>query len=347
MHIAQIAPLYQPVPAKFYGSVERLISMLTEELVRRDHDVTLFASGDSVTTARLEPMNHNALWHPRDNWPDPTAARFQMLAMLSDVYSRADEFDVIHSHVDIYTLPFARLAACPTIITLYGRLDLDYLPAIYQRFPGARLVSISLAQRAPLAHLDLDWIGHVPGGIPIDSYRYYPEPGSYLAFVGRITPVKRPDLAVQVARDNGLPLKVAGVITPRDYSYWTDAIRPLFQENGVDFIGEISDEDKPEFYGAALATLFPSDWPESFGLVVLESLACGTPVVALDRGAIREIICDGVHGFICPDSDAMTQAVGRIGDIERAACRQRSLQFRSENMVRAYEEIYRSALAGA
>lgn len=338
MRIAQVAPPFEAVPPQLYGGTERVISALTEELVRRGHDVTLFASGDSKTRARLVATNDRALW--REPHLEQGMGRFHILAMLSDVYRRAEEFDVIHAHTDEYTLPFARLTDTPTVITLHGRQDIARKVWLHARLRGPALVSVSLAQRAPLAGLDLHWAGCVPNGLPIDNYRFHPTAGHYLAFVGRITPDKRPDLAVEVARAAGLPLKVAAAVHSADRAYWETTIEPLFASHDVEFLGEVGDEAKSQLLGGALATLFPSDWPEPFGLVVVESLACGTPVIALDRGAIRELFRHGVHGFVCEDVASMIDAVRKVGDLDRAACRERATYFGPQRLADDYERIY-------
>jgi glycosyltransferase involved in cell wall biosynthesis len=340
MRIAQVAPLVESIPPERYGGTERVISTLTEELVRRGHDVTLFASGDSRTEARLAPMSEQAFWRSGPQL-HPEIPRLHTMAMLSDVYRRADEFDVIHSHTSHYTFPFAQASGHTTVVTLHGLLNIDYVRWIHARLRGTPLVSVSMNQRTPLADLGVNWVGCVPSGIPIDSYKFNASPaGDYLVFVGRIAPYKGPHLAVEIARAAGLPLKVGAAIHPVEQQFWEEKIRPLFDENDVEFLGEVSDEQKSELFGGALATLFPSDWPEPFGLVIAESLACGTPVIALDRGAVRELINDGVHGFACPDVPSMVSAVARVADISREACRERALRFSPAQMAADYERIY-------
>lgn len=347
MKIAILAPLSNPVPPELYGGTERVVSTLTEELVRRGHDVTLFASGDSRTAARLVPMCEKALWKVADQGAD-RLARIEMLAMLSDAYRRAGEFDVIHAHTDEeYTPAFARLTRTPTVLTLHGRLDLSPYPWECERLQVTSLVSVSMAQRRPLRHLDLPWAGVVHNGIPIERFPFFPEPGEYLAFVGRITPDKRPDLAVKVAREAGLPLKVAAAVHSVDTDYWRDEIRPLFRADDVEFLGEINDEEKAELFGGALATLFPSDWPEPFGMVMPESMATGTPVIALDRGAAREVVEPGVSGFICQDGAEMVRAVGAVDQLDRALCRKQAARFSAQRLAEDYEKIYSAAVADA
>jgi glycosyltransferase involved in cell wall biosynthesis len=345
MRIAQVAPLMHPVPPPGYGGTERVIALLTEELIRRGHQVTLFAAGDSQTGATLVPMTPRALADPRSPKYSARRPRLELLAMLSDVYSRANEFDVIHSHAEEYTLPFARMVSQPTVMTMHSRLDRDELGWLFTRMPGVALVSVSMAQRAPLNGLPSPWAGCVPNGIAVHRYRLNPRPGSYLLFVGRICPDKRPDLAVRVARAVGLPLKVAATIHRVDQAYWADVVRPLFEQNNVEFLGEVREADKPDLYAGAFATLFPSDWPEPFGLVVLESLAAGTPVVALDRGAIRELLTDGVHGFIRPDAESMARALDAVDGLDRAECRAQAMRFGPAQLADGYERIYRRIAA--
>jgi glycosyltransferase involved in cell wall biosynthesis len=340
MRIAQVAPLFEAIPPARYGGVERVVSTLTDELVRRGHDVVLFASGDSRTEATLVPVTEHALWRTINQQPNSKLARYQTLAMLSDVYRRADEFDVIHAHTDVYTLPFAGLTDRPTVLTLHGRLDLPDLAWLFTRLDSASLVSVSEAQRAPLAGLPLNWAGCVPNGIPMDTYAFWPEAGSYLVFLGRLAREKRPDLAVAVARATGLPLKIAGVVHSVDREYWHGEVEPMMAGADVEYVGEVDDRQKAKLLGGALATLFPSDWLEPFGLVLAESLACGTPVVALDRGAVREIVRDGVDGFVCADGAAMVEAVRSIARIDRATCRERALRFSGGRLAEDYEKVY-------
>lgn len=307
--------------------------------------MTLFASGDSQTSATLVPMTPRALSDPRSPQYSARRPRLELLAMLSDVYSRADEFDVIHSHAEEYTLPFARMVSRPTVMTMHSRLDRDELGWLFTRMPGVALVSVSMAQRAPLNGLPSPWAGCVPNGIAVHLYHFHPRPGRYLLFVGRICPDKRPDLAVRVAQAVGLPLKVAAAVHRADEDYWTDVVRPLFERNNVEFLGEVREADKPDLYGEAFATLFPSDWPEPFGLVALESLAAGTPVVALDRGAIRELLIDGVHGFIRPDAEGMVGAVNAVAGLDRAECRAQAMRFGPAQLADGYEHIYQRIAA--
>ncbi|HUZ02881.1 MAG TPA: glycosyltransferase family 4 protein, partial [Thermomicrobiaceae bacterium] len=277
MRIAQIAPLYERVPPKLYGGTERVVHALTEELVRRGHDITLFASGDSLTSARLIPMVETGV-----RLGGATDALALHVAMLEEIYSRAERYDVIHSHVDALAFPFARAAATPTVSTTHGRLDLHEYRRLYARFPEQRLVSISHCQRTPLRDLPLRWLGTVHNGIRLEHFPFRPEPDDppYLVFLGRISPEKGPVEAVAVARAVGLPLKVAAKIDERDREWAAAHFLPLLDGPGVEFIGEVDEEAKAELLGGALALLFPISWPEPFGMVMVEALACGTPVIA-------------------------------------------------------------------
>ncbi|MEV0156321.1 glycosyltransferase family 4 protein [Micromonospora sp. NPDC050686] len=347
LKIAMAAPLSTPVPPERYGGTERVVSVLTEELVRRGHDVTLFASGDSRTAARLVPVCEKALWKVADEGAE-RLLRVETLAMLSDIYRRAGDFDVIHAHTEEeFALAFARLTHTPTVLTLHDRLDLKPFLWSCERLQAAALVSVSMAQRLPVRHLDLPWFASVHNGIRVEKYPFFPEPGEYLAFVGRISPDKRPDLAVQVARETGLPLKVGAAVHSVDLEYWRDEINPLFRANDVEFLGEINDEEKAVLFGGALATLFPSDWPEPFGIVMPESMATGTPVIALDRGAAREVVEPGVSGFICQGVEEMIQAVGVVGQLDRALCRKQALRFSAERLADSYENVYHAAVVEA
>jgi glycosyltransferase involved in cell wall biosynthesis len=350
LRIAQVAPLLETVPPHQYGGTERVIHGLTEHLVRLGHDVTLFAAGGSRTSAKLvaaapapfrSSMNREALID---------VAPHLHLQMLADVYRRAHEFDVIHAHTDIWTLPFLRLASTPTVMTLHGRLDLDVVQRVFPLYPDATLVSISDSQRAPLDHFPIEWAATIPNGLILDDYFAAPRTdGGYVAFIGRITPEKRPDWAVEIAERAGVPLKVAAKVDPLDIDYWTDAIEPLLHRRRIEYLGEISEPEKPAFLAGAHALVFPIDWPEPFGLVMIEALAAGTPVVALRRGSVEEILIDGENGYICDTLDEMVDAVRRIVDgrgPSPEACRARAAQFSAEAMTQRYLHVYRAALAG-
>jgi len=281
MKIAQVSPLYESVPPKLYGGTERVVSNLTEELVRLGHDVTLFASGDSRTSAKLVAPCSQALRLDAD-------CRDQMayhMILLDQVFERIKDFDIVHFHIDYLHYPLSRRATTAHVTTLHGRLDLPELATLYRRFPDVPLVSISDAQRRPIA--SANWQGTVYHGLPRDLYEFHPATGKYLAFLGRISPEKRVDRAIEIACRSGLPLKIAAKVDPADREYFKCEIEPLLDDPLVEFIGEIDDRQKSEFLGGALALLFPIDWPEPFGLVMIESMASGTPVIGWKRFGSR------------------------------------------------------------
>jgi len=346
MRIAQLAPLYEDVPPTAYGGTERVIANLCDGLTASGHEVTLFATGTSRTQAALEPVVSGPL---RDCM---TAAEMMEvgphlhLRMLADVYERAAEFDVIHSHADLWTLPFVRSVATPTVLTLHGRLDLPSARRLLPLYSEVSLVSISDHQRLALDGLGVRWAATVPNGLDLDDYhRCERSAGTHLAFVGRLCPEKRPDLAVEIAHRTRRQLQVAAKVDPTDEEYFAESIKPLFDEHDVKYVGEVGEQRKPAFYAAAAATLFPSDWPEPFGLVMIESLAAGTPVIALRRGAVPEVIEHGVSGFICDDVDEMVAAVDRIGELDPAACRRRARDFGADQMCARYQSVYADALS--
>jgi glycosyltransferase involved in cell wall biosynthesis len=344
VRIAQVAPLYERVPPLLYGGTERVVAYLTDELVRRGHQVTLFASGDSETRARLVAPVARALRLDPEA-PDPLSAH---VLELSCVFEHAADFDVIHCHVDYLAFPFARLVRTPTVHTLHGRLDLPHLVPLFRHFRGLPLVSISDAQRDPVRSLDLAWAGTVRHGLPLERYPYSPDGGGYLAFLGRISPEKRLDLAIAVARRVGLPLKIAAKVDPADRRYFEEEIRPLLDDPLVEYLGEIGDDAKPAFLGQALALLFPVDWPEPFGLVMIEAMACGTPVVARGCGAVPEVVVSGRTGYVVDTLDELVDAVKRVGNLDRAECRRHVEEhFTVERMADDYEAIYRRLLAGS
>jgi glycosyltransferase involved in cell wall biosynthesis len=339
MRIAQVAPLYERVPPAFYGGTERVVAYLTEELVRRGHDVTLFASGDSRTCARLTAPTERALRLDPDA-RDPLSLH---VIELAQVFERAEDFDVIHCHVDYLAFPFARLVGTPTVHTLHGRLDLPHLVPLFRHFHDVPVVSISDAQRAPLRHLRPAWRGTVYHGLPLEAFPFSPRGGSYLAFLGRIAPEKRPDLAIEVAKRVGLPLKIAAKVDPADRAYFEREIAPLLDHSLVEFVGEIGDAGKGAFLGGALALLFTIDWPEPFGLVMIEAMACGTPVIARPCGSVPEVLDPGLTGFLADTVEELVDAVKRVDTIDRAACRRHvERRFAVERMADDYEAIYRS-----
>ena len=335
LRIAQVAPLYESVPPKSYGGTERVVAYLTEELVRRGHQVTLFASGDSTAKAKIQSTYPAAL---RAAGLPHLGASLQMPA-LSEVFDRSDRFDIIHCHIDYWSFPFGRLVATPTVTTLHGRLDIEELHGIYRYYSDAPVVSISDAQRAPLP--ELNWLDTVYHGLPKEQLRFNPRPGKYLAFLGRIAPEKRPDLAIEIAHRAGIPLKLAAKIDVVDRDYFESTIRPRIDSHNVEFIGEIGESEKSQFLGDALALLFPIDWPEPFGLVMIEALACGTPVIARPRGSVPEILNHGVTGFVSSSLNDLVHAVRRVSDIPRGKCREVfETRFTADAMAANYERIY-------
>lgn len=336
LRIAQVAPLYESVPPKLYGGTERVVSYITEELVRRGHEVTLFASGDSLTDANLVPGCERALRLERK----PELGCSLQLAMLAEVFESArDNFDIVHAHIDYWSFPFASLTGTPAITTMHGRLDISDLHPVYKRFRDAALVSISDMQRAPLP--GVNWVATVHHGMPRNLLRLNERRGSYLAFIGRISPEKGIDRAIEVALRSGVPLKIAAKVDVVDREYFEAVIKPLIKPPMIEYIGEIDDEQKNEFLGGALALMFSIDWPEPFGLAMIEALACGTPVIARPCGAVPEIIRPGVTGFLASETDELVAAVGKIDSISRAECRREfEERFTSEVMVAKYERVY-------
>jgi glycosyltransferase involved in cell wall biosynthesis len=341
MRIAQVSPLFESVPPKLYGGTERVVSWVTEELVRRGHDVTLFASGDSHTRARLiAPCRRSLRLDPAR--PDPIAFHTMELAQ---VFDRAREFDVIHCHVDYLAFPFGRLVATPTLHTLHGRLDLRHMVQVLSEFRDVPLVSISDGQRAPVADLPLNWLATVYHGVPAETVPFHPEPGNYLAFLGRLSPEKGVHVAIEVAKRVGLPLRIAAKVDAADLSYF-EQIRPLLNHPLVEFIGEVADDEKWRFLGEALCLLFPIDWPEPFGITMIEALACGTPVVARPAGSVPEVLRDGATGYIAETVQELVVAVKRVDLIDRAGCRREvEERFSVGAMTDRYEAAY-ARLAG-
>jgi glycosyltransferase involved in cell wall biosynthesis len=342
LRIAQLAPLYERIPPKLYGGTERVVSYITEELVRRGHQVTLFASGDSETGALLVPGCPQSLRLAGK----AELGGFLQLPMISDVYDgAANRFDVIHSHIDYWSFPFARLTNVPTVATMHGRLDVEELHPVYARYRSMPLVSISDAQRTPLPLMN--WVDTIYHGLPRDLLRFSPGPGKYLAFLGRISPEKRPDLAIEVARRVGIPLKLAAKVDAVDRDYFQTVIKPLLSPPDIEYIGEIGEPEKSEFLGNALAFMFTIDWPEPFGLAMIEALACGTPVVARPCGSIPEVIRNGATGFIVKSVEEMVAAVRDIGKLAREECRREfENRFTVEIMVDRYEQVYRQLIEG-
>ncbi len=335
MRIAQVAPLYESVPPRLYGGTERVVSWLTEKLVSLGHDVTLFASGDSVTNARLVPVCKQAL-RLDSQCIDPMAHH---TLMVEQVFNRADQFDLIHFHIDYLPFSLSRRVQVPCITTLHGRQDLPDLVPLYREFSEVPLISISDAQRQPLPWVN--WVGTVHHGLPVNSLLQKEGKGDYLAFLGRVSPEKGVDRAIEIAIRSGMKLKIAAKVDRGDREYFERKIKPLLNHPLVEFIGEIGASEKQEFLGNAAALLFPIQWPEPFGLVMIESMACGTPVIAHPFGSVPEIIPDGVAGFLVRDLDEAVEAVKRIGDLDRRECRQHfELNFTDERMARDYVKAY-------
>ena len=340
MKIAQIAPLMESVPPKLYGGTERIVSYLTEELVRLGHDVTLFASGDSITAANLVPCCRAAL-RLDSSVRDPVPHHMLQLERLR---SYKAEFDILHFHIDFLHFPTFRSRAGRTITTLHGRQDLADLKPLYREFDDMPLVSISDNQRKPIANANFE--ATVYHGLPLSLHKANNQPrGGYLAFLGRMSPEKRPDRAIEIARANGVPLKIAAKVDKADEAYFREQIAPLLAGPGVEFIGEINESQKNAFLGEARALLFPIDWPEPFGLVMIEAMACGTPVLAFDHGSVREIIDDGVTGRIVRTLGEAIAALPEVMALDRHRVRRRFEQrFSAERMAKDYLAVYRSLM---
>lgn len=342
MRIAQIAPLHESVPPKFYGGTERVVSWLTEELVRRGHEVTLFASGDSQTQARLIPFREQALRLDK-NAIDTVAPH---ILMVEKAFQMADQFDLIHGHIDYYPYALARRhPQVAFVATLHGRLDIPELQPLYDEFKDIPVISISNAQRTPL--LQARWVGTVYHGLPLDLHPFYAKPGDYLAFLGRVSPEKGLDTAIEIATQVGMPLKVSIKIDPVDRQYYESYIYPMIRDNpNVELIEEISEQEKSELLGKAYAVLFPIRWPEPFGLVMIESMACGTPVIATRFGSVPEVMVDGETGFIITSVAEAVEAVAKVGSLSRQRVRQVfEERYSVTRMVDTYEVIYQQLVA--
>ncbi|MDE2517465.1 MAG: glycosyltransferase family 4 protein [Rhodospirillales bacterium] len=343
MRIAQISPLFEAVPPKLYGGTERVVYSLTEELVAMGHDVTLFASGDSITSATLAPMRREALRL------DPTvrdwvATYFRMVEL---IYRRAEEFDILHFHIDYFPLSLFSRQKVPFLTTLHGRLDLKEFQEVYSEFPDAPTVSISDSQRRPIP--DINWVRTVLHGMPVNLLTPQKvDNRDYLAFLGRISPEKGADRAIRIAARAGMKIKIAAKVDNADKAYFESQIAPLLKQGHVEFIGEIDDSQKPAFLSGARALLFPIDWPEPFGLVMIESMACGTPVIAYNHGSVPEVMTDGVTGFIVDTEDQAVAALAKIDQIDRTALRAHfERRFSARRMAEDYVTLYRDLIAGA
>jgi|SRR5579871_455047 len=341
MRIAQIAPLAESVPPRLYGGTERVVHWLTEELVRQGHQVTLFATGDSVTSAELVAVT------PRALRLDGAVKDYQPYhyLLVDTVFRRASEFDVLHFHIDMIHYPLFRSMAQRIVTTMHGRLDLPDIHPLYRAFPDLALVSISLAQRRPMP--PVKWVANIPHGFPPQLLRPQFEKGEYLAFLGRICPEKGLDKAIEIAKRAGIPLKIAAKVDPVDREYFQLEIEPLLDHPLIEFLGEVDDRQKEEFLGGAMALLFPIGWPEPFGLALIEAFACGTPVIAFRAGSVPEVVDDGLTGFIVEDVSGALKAIRRLPALDRKAIRRRfEERFTAERMASAYAEVYEALAAG-
>lgn len=342
MKIAQVTPLYEAVPPRLYGGTERVVAHLTDALVDLGHEVTLFASADARTKAGLVPVRDQAIRL------DPSPLKSDLAAhmtMLDSVLNRIDKFDIVHFHTDMIHFPMFRPWADKTITTLHGRLDMKDLAEVYRRWPDYGLVSISDHQRRPIPFAS--WKATVHHGLASEAYRFSALPEGYLAFLGRISPEKRPDRAIEIATRLGRRLKIAAKVDAADRAYYDDIIRPMIEGNPlVEFIGEIGDHQKSGFLGGADALLFPIDWPEPFGLVMIEAMACGTPVVAFRCGSTAEVIEDGVTGYLVDTVDQAVVAADRVRLLDRMAIRARfETNYSAAAMARRYLDVYADLLA--
>jgi glycosyltransferase involved in cell wall biosynthesis len=341
MRIAQISPLTESVPPTLYGGTERVVAYLTDELVALGHDVTLFASGDSQTTAHLVPVVPKSLrldGNVRDCLP-------YTCMLVDQVMRRAQEFDILNFHIELFHYPSARAHGSRMVTTLHGRLDLPDLAPFYRTFPHLPLISVSDAQRLPMP--PVNWLATVHHGLPEDLLTFSPRPADYFAFLGRVSPEKRPDRAIEIAIRSGVKLKIAAKVDKTDRPYFDAEIKPLLQHPLIEFIGEIGEHEKNEFLGGARALLFPIDWPEPFGLVMIEAMACGTPVIAFNNGAVPEIIDHGLTGLIVNSVEEACKAAERVGSLNRANIRRRfEERFTSGRMARDYVSAYEALLTG-
>jgi glycosyltransferase involved in cell wall biosynthesis len=335
MRIAQVAPLYESVPPKYYGGTERVVSHLTEKLVRQGHQVTLFASGDSVTKAHLVAPCRRSLRLDKHCMDQLS----HQILMLERVFQYAAEFDIVHFHIDYLHFPLSRREQITHVTTLHGRLDIPDLVPLYQEFRDMPVISISNGQREPLPWAN--WQATVYHGLRADMYQFHDKPGIYLAFLGRISPEKRVDRAIEIAKQVQTPLKIAAKVDPVDKDYFESVINPLLRDPLVEFVGEIGKVEKEDFLGNAYALLFPIDWPEPFGLVMIEAMACGTPVIAYRGGAVPEVIEEGHTGFIVEGLEDAVEAVRRVPELSRKRCREIFDQrFTAARMAHDYVRVY-------
>ncbi|MGH2514246.1 MAG: glycosyltransferase family 4 protein [Ktedonobacterales bacterium] len=334
MRIAQVVPLQVAVPPHAYGGTERVVHNLTEALVKLGHDVTLFASGDSRTSARLVPGIDRAI-----NFDRNVDAVAHHVAMLKEVYRQAETFDVIHSHLDYLTFPFLEMSTTPTVLTLHGRLDSPECQRVYHAYPDANYVAISKSQKRDVP--DISWIGTIHHGVDVEDFQFYPNAGDYLCFVGRIAPEKRADRAIEIAQRAGIPLKIAAKVDPKDEDYFNAEIKPLLDHPLVEYLGQLDEASKRELMGKSLALVLPIDWPEPFGMVFIEALACGTPVLTCPSGSVPELLRDGVTGFNRRSARELAALVPALRSISRAGCRAYAKQrFDTRRMALEYVNIY-------
>jgi glycosyltransferase involved in cell wall biosynthesis len=339
MKIAQVAPLYESVPPKFYGGTERVVSYLTEELVRLGHDVTLFASGDSITSAKLVKCSERSL-RLDSKCKDKLAHH---IMMLDKVFADRGEFDIYHFHIDYLHFPISRRMNIKRLTTLHGRLDLPDLLPLYKQFSDEPLVSISDSQRTPLAFAN--WLRTVYHGLPREVYPFHQKAQPYLAFLGRISPEKGLDQAIEIAKKSNIALRIAAKVDEVDIDYFIRSAQPIMNDPMIEFIGEIGEKDKAEFLGNATALIFPIVWPEPFGLVMIEAMSCGTPVIAYGNGSVPEIIKNGVNGYIVENQEQAVAAVQKIGELDRKQCREDFIErFSVERMASDYVELYEHIL---
>ena len=335
LRIAQVAPLCESVPPRHYGGTERVVSWLTEELAARGHEVTLYASGDSRTSARLRKCCKRSL-RTAEDCVDPLTHH---MVMIEQVMRQRHEFDIVHFHIDYLHYGLSRRNNLCHVSTTHGRLDIPDLLPLYAEFAGMPVVSISREQRRPLPWLN--WAGNVYHGLPQDLLKFHPESGKYLAFIGRISPEKRPDRAIEIAKRTGIPLKIAAKVDRADREYFETRIKHLLNDPLVEYAGEIGDGEKSDFLGNAMACLVPIDWPEPFGITMIEAMACGTPVIAYRNGSVPELVRNGVSGWIVENMDEAVKAVGRVQEISRHACRREfETRFTVGRMAREYLRIY-------
>jgi len=340
LRIAQVAPLHESVPPRLYGGTERVVSFLTEELVAKGHEVTLFASGDSQTSARLIPGCPKSLRLNQYNVADHLAHHF---VMLEEVLERADEFDIIHYHVDYMHYPLSKMAGIRHITTLHGRLDSPDLVPLYRKYKDMPVVSISEYQRKPLNWVN--WVGNVYHGLPTSLLKQGDGGGKYLAFLGRISPEKRVDRAIEIASRLHMPLKVAAKVDGQDVAYYESEIKQLLNGPNIEFVGEITEQQKGDFLGNAYAYLFPIDWPEPFGLTMIEAMACGTPTIAFKCGSVPEVIAHGISGFVVEDMDGAVDATEKARSLDRRVVRRDfEARFSASRMAQDYVKLYESML---